>query len=62
MIFNFDLGKCIFGYLYLSLFLFQYFFIKVELFINLLYYKLAYFFNDDIFFAISHTGSFMNSF
>lgn len=44
MIFNFDLGKCIFGYVYLSLFLFQYFFIKVELFINLLYYKLAFFF------------------
>lgn len=43
MIFNFDLGKCIFGYVYLSLFLFQYFFIKVELFINLLYYKLAFF-------------------
>lgn len=44
MIFNFDLGKCIFGYVYLSLFLFQYFFIKVDLFINLLYYKLAFFF------------------
>lgn len=43
MIFNFDLGKCIFGYVYLSLFLFQYFFIKVDLFINLLYYKLAFF-------------------
>lgn len=51
MILNFNLGKCIFGYVYLYLLLVQCFCMQVELFIDSLYYVWDFFFHDNLFIA-----------